>query len=67
VALDPHVSKKLDTLPGLGSSNYTVSGAIATVTGSLSAQQLEDLFHAAFQVRHEVAVVSGAVKVQPRA
>jgi hypothetical protein len=67
MALDPHVDSKLKKqLAGLGSAGYSVAGAAATITGSLSAAQLEDLFHSAAQVRYEVVVASGVVTVQPR-
>lgn len=66
MALDTHVDDKLKRLPGVGSSAYTTSGAAATITGTLTAPQLEDLIRSAAQVRHEVVVTAGVVKVQPK-
>lgn len=66
MALDTHVDDKLKRMPGVGASAYTVSGATATITGTLSARQLEDLIRSSEMVRHEVVVVAGAVKVQPK-
>lgn len=66
MALDTHLDDKLKKLAGVGSANYTVSGANATITGSLSPTQLEDLIRGAGLVRHEVAVVAGVVTVRPR-
>jgi len=66
MALDQHIDKKLTTLAGLGTAGFTVSGATATITGTLSAAQLEDLIRAASLTRSEVIVAAGVVKVQPR-
>jgi hypothetical protein len=66
MALDTHVDDKLKRMPGVGSGAYTVAGAVATITGSLTAPQLEELVRTAAVTRHEVVVVAGVVKIQPR-
>jgi len=66
MALDTHVDDRLKKMPGVGTSNYTVSGATATITGSLTAPQLDELIRVAGMVRHEVVLTAGVLKIQPR-
>jgi len=66
MALHDHIDEKLKKMAGVGASAFTVSGAVATVTGTLSAQQLQDLIRSVELHRHEVVVAAGAVKIQPR-
>lgn len=66
MALNTHLDDKLKKLAGLGSGAFTVSGASATITGTLSGPQLEDLIRAASLTRYEVVVAAGVVTVQPR-
>jgi hypothetical protein len=66
MALDTHIDGRLKNMPGVGTAAYTTSGANATITGSLTPPQLEEVIRVAGLVRHEVAVVAGVVTIRPR-
>lgn len=49
----------------VGVSGYSVSGNVATITANLDHRRIEELIHVAQQVKHDVVLSAGALKVQP--
>jgi len=64
VALHVLLQNHLDKV--LGTSGYTVSGAVATVTASLDHRRLQELLDVATEIKHDVSFVAGVPKVTPR-
>lgn len=64
MALHALVQAHLDKV--VGSSGYTVSGATATITGSLDHRRLAELLDVALELKHDVSLNSGSTKVTPR-
>lgn len=64
MALHTLLQSHLDKV--VGSSGYTVSGAVATLTASLDHRRLQELLDVATEIKHDVALVGGVPKVTPR-
>lgn len=62
MAIHQAVGKKLDGI----NVAYTVSGAVATITGNMNHRQLDDLLDAAYVTQHQVIVTAGVITVAPR-
>lgn len=62
MALHAEITKKINGI----NTTYTVSGAVATITGNLNHRQLDDLLDAAYVTQHQVIVTAGVITVGPR-
>lgn len=64
MALHAELDMHLRRIVGL--AGYTVSGNTATITTSLDHRRIEELVNVASQIKHDVVLTAGALKVQPR-
>jgi len=64
MALHALVQAHLDKV--VGTAGYTVSGATATLTTSLDHRRLSELLDVAGEIKHDVVLTGGTLKVQPR-
>lgn len=60
----PHLDEHLKR--SMGATGYSISGANATITGSLTESQLHNLVETSFVSGYKVTVVSGVLTLSPR-